>query len=208
MTTVEIALEFVREQPIWIGLLALGVCSLLEYVFPPFPGDTITVVGAVLVPTAGWPWWGVLLAVVLGGVVGAGGTWALGDWLVSEPEKTGWAHRFIARPRVASKIKKINTQFEKHGAIYLILNRFIPAFRSFFFVAAGMAGLRLDKVLLFAGISALFWNLALMLVGWTLGNNLGDLLAVVQTYTEVVLGLICVVIIVVLLRGRRSEDEL
>jgi membrane protein DedA with SNARE-associated domain len=67
--------------------------------------------------------------------------------------------------------------------MYLVLNRFVPGIRSLFFVAAGLAGMRRPAVMLFAGISALLWNLGLFALGAAVGHNLDALERWVRTYT-------------------------
>src|SRR5699024_9356965 len=132
--------------------------AMIEYIIPPFPGDTVTVVGAVLIPAAGWPWWGVFAAVVVGSLAGASFNWWLGDWVSRTGDKKTWIHRFLQREAVRPRVDALLERFERHGSIYIVLNRFIPAFRAFFFLAAGMARLKLWKVLLFAALSAAMWN--------------------------------------------------
>lgn len=179
-------LAWIEGVPMWAGLAALALGAGIEYVFPPFPGDTITLAGAVLIPTAGWPWPAVLGAVVGGSLVGAALDWWVGVWL-AEAEGQTWLHRWTRRERVARKIEKVTAKFQRHGSAYIALNRFVPAFRGVFFLAAGMAGLRLRRVLFFAAVSALLWNAALLGVGALVGYNLESLAEIVSSYSRVVL---------------------
>ena len=174
---------------------------MIEYVFPPFPGDFVTILAAVLVTAASWSAFGVLSALMVGSMIGAALTFELG---------LRWAARrkvpADAEPKV---IDRLVAGFRRHGAVYLVLNRFVPGVRSLFFVAAGMAGMRRGPVLLFAGISALLWNLALLGLGAALGSNLDLLESLVMTYTVAAIAiLVAVVLLVVGLawwRRRRSR---
>lgn len=155
------------------GWFALAGAATTEYVFPPFPGDFVTVLAAVLVTAASWSALGVLSALMVGSMIGAALTFELGlRWGAGRkpPEEPAVLDRLVAR-------------FRRHGAVYLVLNRFVPGVRSLFFVAAGLAGMRRGPVLLFAGISALLWNLALFGVGAAVGANLDALERWVRTYT-------------------------
>jgi membrane-associated protein len=177
--------DYLSGQAVWWGLVILGVSAIIEYVFPPFPGDTITLVGAVLIPRAGWPIWGVFGAVMVGTAIGTAVDWRLGIWLADHETGDTWLHDWLARENVSRKVETIKQQFERWGGAYLMANRFVPAFRAVFFVAAGLARLQLKTVLLFGCLSAALWNAALLGVGYAVGYNLRDLAAVVETYSQV-----------------------
>lgn len=185
-------IALISGQPIWLGLLVLAVCSGIEYIVPPFPGDTVTLAGAILIPTAGWPWYGVFAATILGSLVGAWLNWLLGRWLVSAEEHT-FIHRWLAEPSRHAKLEQLAAKFEQHGAAYITLNRFIPAFRGLFFIASGVAGLSLPRVLFFGGVSAALWNMALLGVGAAVGYNIDRLGHLLGVYGKVVVAILCVV---------------
>lgn len=174
------------EEVGWVwGSIYLFLGSLVEYVFPPFPGDTITVVGAAFIPTAGWPWAAVWFATISGSVVGASLNWRLGVWIASSPEKETWFHRWVRRPRVASKISRVVSAFEARGPIFLAVNRFVPAFRAVFFIAAGMANISLGRTVFWAAVSSALWGAALMVVGSAIGFQIDRLALFVSRYFEV-----------------------
>ena len=172
------------------GWLALAGAAAIEYLFPPFPGDFLTIVAAVLVPAASWSAFGVLSALIVGSMRGAALTFELG---------LRWARRRQAQPPPAPgaaphPIDRLVAGFRRHGAAYLVLNRFVPGIRSLFFVAAGLAGMRRGPVLLFAGISALLWNLGLFALGAALGSNLDRLEHWMATYTAASIAVLVAVI--------------
>ncbi len=177
---------YLSGQAVWWGLLLLLLSALIEYIFPPFPGDTVTIVGAVLIPTAHWPLPGVFLAVTVGSVIGAAFNWWVGDWVARNQHKNTWVHRFLDREKVRPRVDKLIHRFERHGSAYIAINRFVPAFRAVFFLAAGLARLVLWRVLAFAALSAALWNAALLGVGYLVGYNIDALAAWVHRYTKVV----------------------
>ncbi len=200
---------WIEAKPLWLGLVVLGAGAGIEYVVPPFPGDTVTVAGAMLIPTAGWPWWGVMAAVLVGSLLGAALDWWVGCWLADTSRET-WVHRWLRAPKRRERIERLKQKFQKWGAAYISLNRFIPAFRGLFFVAAGMAGLRLRRVLFYAAVSAVLWNALLLGVGWLVGYNLDVIAEFVQTYTAVVfvgIGLAVVGWIARVWWKKRSSDD-
>ncbi|TNF29478.1 MAG: DedA family protein [Deltaproteobacteria bacterium] len=192
-------LEQIREWPPWITYAALFFGAYVEYVFPPFPGDTVVVAGAVLVTAFGWNLWPVLALVTAGAVLGALTDWALGRWLF----RTGRLERL--RPSWREAIDGIARQFARRGAWYLAVNRFVPGIRAFFFVAAGIAGLRWRAVVLWSGLSALLWNALLLQVGFLLGDNIDEIDTLLARYTQVVWVVIALVLAFVVYRFVRAR---
>lgn len=178
---------------VWFVLFG---AAIIEYVFPPFPGDSVTLAGAIFVTAFNGSFWMVFSAVTVGSVVGSAIDFLVGTWL----------HRRRQR-RVGSAganqqdgmLDVLVARFRRHGAVYLVINRFLPGIRAMFFVAAGLAGMRIGPVLLFATISATAWNLAIIGVGAAIGANWERIEALVSTYTA--LAWIVVAIIVAIWLG-------
>lgn len=189
MEAVQDIIALAQQHSIWWGMLLLAGGSALEYVFPPFPGDSVTIAGAVLIPTAGWPFWAVFLAVMAGSMVGGTIDWYIGLWLANRLESgdEGRLVRFLHREKVRTRYEWVIDKFERHGTKFLAMNRFLPVFRSFFFVAAGLARLRLREVLFWSAVSAGLWNLALLGLGYAVGYNIDDIVRFVGNYTVAVI---------------------
>lgn len=191
-----------------VGFLFLGLSALIEYVFPPFPGDTVTLFGAFLVTRYQWsmPW--VFFSVLLGSGIGAMLDFYLGRWMENRYE-----HRASLKHKSHHKIEKIIKAFKRHGEAYIALNRFLPAIRALFFVAAGMAGLRSSRVLFFALISAAAWNTLILGVGYAVGANWEKIQSFFRVYALLgwlVVGVITVFFLVRWLiqkKNNKSERE-
>jgi membrane-associated protein len=188
-----------------LGLLFLLASSALEYVFPPFPGDTVTLLGAVLISTHGWSLVWILLVTTLGSLLGAWFDYLLG---VFARRKLGGQAIEEKYPALASLLEK----FARHGEAYIVINRFVPGVRAAFFYAAGLSQMRLGRVLLFAGLSSLAWNGLIIAAGVFLGASFDDLLLLAQRYTFgawIVLGLVASVLLFRWWRKRRraAQDE-
>lgn len=186
---VQAMIELLGQQPLWLGLSCLGAASLIEYLFPPFPGDAILLAGAMLIPIAQWPFVAVLAAVTLGSVLGAALNWRLGRWLATTT-RTTWLHRWLERPKVAPRVRALEARFARRGSLYVSLNRFMPGFRAFFFIIAGKVNLPLGKVLAFGALSATLWGLALMGVGYSVGYNVERVVSLLKTYNVIVWGIL------------------
>jgi membrane protein DedA with SNARE-associated domain len=189
-----------------VGLSILAASAAIEYIFPPFPGDTITLFGAFLITARGWSFVLVFTAVLLGSGVGAMADYYFGRWLARR--EAAWTGR---RARVRQVIDDLVERFRRHGEAYIVLNRFLPAVRAFFFVAAGMAGLRPGRVLLWSLVSAALWNLLLISVGAAVGANWQRIQWFATTYSRAV-SLLLVAIVVFFLgrwwwRRRRAARQ-
>jgi membrane protein DedA with SNARE-associated domain len=177
-----------------LGLLVLGATALIEYVFPPFPGDTITLFSAVLVTRYRWNLGLVFASVLAGSAVGAMIDYYVGVFLGARYREG----RFLRAPAVRQKVDVVIAAFRRHGEAYVALNRFLPAVRAVFFLAAGMAALRPLRVLFFALLSAAAWNALILGVGWGLGANWERIRSIFTTYSEVAwaaLGLVVVILV-------------
>ena len=165
-----------NQNTLGLGILLLSAC--VEYLFPPFPGDMITVFGAFLVARRGWSAPAVLGAVIAGSAAGCMLDYAVGRWLGRTEERwtRGRLHRL--RPR----IDRILARFARHGGLYIAVNRFIPSLRGLFFIAAGMARLPWWEVLGFGVLSALLWNGLLLAVGLRVGQSWDRLVLILHTY--------------------------
>jgi membrane protein DedA with SNARE-associated domain len=177
-------LDLVAEHHQDIGALVLFLSSLVEYIFPPFPGDVITLFGTYLVVKGLWSFPFALLLTTGGSVVGAAADYGIGRWLgqrldhlPSEKQVRRWT--ILTR----EKYELLAARFKRHGAIYIAINRFLPGIRAFFFVAAGAARMRMWHVLFWAAVSAVIWNSLLLGVGLAVGSNWERLRGLLRHYT-------------------------
>jgi membrane-associated protein len=195
----ELLRRLVEEQDSLVGALVLAGSAFIEYVFPPFPGDFVTVLGAVLVTGYGWNFGLVLGAVMLGSVAGT---------LVAHQVGVAWARRRargLGKPRPL--LDEMVARFERHGPAFIIANRFLPGVRALVFVAAGLAGIRRRTVIVYGGVSALLWSLGLMALGSAVGANLDRLETIVERYTIAAWAVIALITLLVVLRWRRSRND-
>lgn len=177
---IEDLLRWLEQSEGPLAYLVLGLAGAIEYVIPPFPGDTVTLFGSVLAGTAGYHMVLVYVSITAGAIGGSLLAYAFGLWLGRIEER--WP-RWLRGEATVERIHTVLRRFEKHGAAYLAINRFLPAFRAIFFVAAGMAQLPVWKVVVFGGLSAAVWNAGILALGWAVGHNFEELRAIYEKYT-------------------------
>jgi membrane protein DedA with SNARE-associated domain len=180
-------------------ILALAAC--VEYLFPPFPGDTVTLAGAVLARLGGWSYPLVYLALLAGNVAGAAGDYAFGRKALNR-------ERLLRSQRVARKedsLDRIIAGYRRFGPALLIVNRFLPGIRALFFVAAGIAELPFRTVMFYAAVSAAAWNALLLLAGYFIGDRLPLLEELFRTYFHIVWVVVVVGAIAILIQWRQKR---
>jgi membrane protein DedA with SNARE-associated domain len=171
-----------------LGLLLLFAASVIEYLFPPFPGDSVTLFGAVLITTYSWSFWLIVLATTSGSTLGA----AIDYWLGAAAHRRG-PPKTARGERLRARVEEVTARFKKHGELLIVVNRFLPGIRALFFYAAGYSGMRFWRVIALAAASALAWNLLLVLVGAGIGANFDELMALAERYTLAVSALLALI---------------
>lgn len=185
------------------GLLVLGLAAMLEYVVPPFPGDTITLLGGVYAVRGQHPWPLVFLVVVVGSVAGAAINYAFGTWL---------GRRFEAHPHASlfgithAKLEEVQARMRRSGPWLLVVNRFLPGIRGVIFIAAGTARIPRRNALLLGAISAMAHTALVLSIGRVVGGNLERLETLVSRYQIGVEVLVAIGVLAVVVRAlaRRS----
>lgn len=144
----------------------LFLSAVVENLFPPIPGDTITVFGAFLVGTGRLSFTLVFILTTLGSSTGFFLLYMFGAFLEREffIEKD---YRFFS----AESIVAAEEWFRKYGYYVVAANRFLPGIRSVISIASGISGLSPLKVFLYCNLSAAVWNFIWIYTGYTLGNN-------------------------------------
>ena len=186
--------------------LVLFFGSFVEYVFPPFPGDTLVLLGAWYAVNGALSWPMTFTAVTAGALAGAYVDWRAGVALGRRIDRS--AHRKGGFSE--ERLLRFEAGYRRWGAWLLVVNRFLPGVRGFFFLAAGACGIPLGRVLLYGGISAAIWNALLLAAGGLLVGNLDEMLRLATRYTHAAWIGMAAVAALLLARaflGRRTRRE-
>ena len=65
-----------------------------------------------------------------------------------------------------AKVENAEEYFREHGAASTFFGRLVPAVRQLISIPAGLAGMRVDKFLLYTTLGAGVWNSVLALLGY------------------------------------------
>jgi membrane-associated protein len=181
--------------------------SLVEYVFPPFPGDALVLLGAWYAVQGEISWPLAFSAVTAGALLGAAIDWRIGRYLGERI----WARTTAGWFLDAERLQRFEAAYRRFGPWLLVANRFLPTMRAVLFLAAGASGVPLRSVLLFGGISAVLWNSTLLALGALVAANVDELVAIVRGYTRaatvVLLVAAAAVALTVVVRRRRAARD-
>jgi membrane protein DedA with SNARE-associated domain len=156
---------FTSLDPGWL-YVALFICAYVENIFPPIPGDTVTVFAAYLVGRSSQNIVGIMLATTAGSSAGFMTYYALGR-LIHPEYLTRKNFRFLP----ASNIERAGKWFRRFGYWVILLNRFFSSFRAVISLVAGMYRMPWPQVFVLSGISCVIWNGLLIWTGYLLGSN-------------------------------------
>lgn len=162
----EAAITWVLEHlSYWVVTLFMAI----ESSFIPFPSEVVVPPAAwrAMDPTSGMNIVLVVVFATLGADLGGLVNYYLAKWL-GRPIIYRFADSRIGHMCLIDreKVEKAETFFRDHGAASTFFGRLVPAVRQLISIPAGLAGMRLDKFLLYTTLGAGVWNSVLALIGW------------------------------------------
>lgn len=146
--------------------LLLCISAIMENMIPPVPGDVVTAFGAFMVGTGKLHFFWVYISTTIGSVIGFTFLFLVGKFFGKE---LLIKKNFTFFKKEA--ILKAEQWVQTYGIWLVLANRFLPGIRSVISLSVGFSNLSLHTVLLFSFISSSIWNLILIYLGYSLGNN-------------------------------------
>ncbi|MFZ9405603.1 MAG: DedA family protein [Burkholderiaceae bacterium] len=157
----------VAQYGLWVYLLLFTIIFVeTGFVVMPFlPGDSLLFVCGAIAAIGGLslPWLIILLvtAAILGDAVNFA-TGARVGVAVWQKKQSRWFNR--------AAFERTHAFYEKHGAITIIVARFLPFIRTFAPFVAGVAAMDYRKFARYNVIGALLWVVSLTVLGYWIGN--------------------------------------
>ncbi|WP_203289778.1 MULTISPECIES: DedA family protein [Metabacillus] len=190
------------------GYFGIFLMIALENIFPPIPSEVVLPFGGFMTTNSDLTIPGVILAATAGSVVGAVILFWIGLQLdVERLEKIidKWGHIL----RVKKKdVHRADAWFDKYGIWTVFFCRMVPLLRSLISIPAGMSNMNFVKFLLFTTAGTLIWNIALVLLGASLGEawpKINDYVGVYSSVIYAVLGVAAVAVIIWFVRKRMTN---
>jgi len=177
------------------GLLLVVLLAWLEYVFPPSPGDSTMLFAFFLAGRGTMSLPAVAAAALSGSILGAMTAYAIGARL-------GRSYFFLRSAWARAELARIERWYARHGARFLLINRFLPGVRGFFLYAAGITRLGAGAVLIHSTVSNLLWILLLAWGGTSLGSTWEEVRVVFRRYVWGIALFLAVYVVLAVVRAR------
>ncbi|MFN5194945.1 MAG: DedA family protein [Cyanobacteriota bacterium] len=182
-----------------LGYGAIALVMLLENVFPPIPSELIMPLAGFYVHEGRLALVPVVLAGLLGTVLGAWFWYGVGR-LINEERLEHWISRHGRWLGIeVSSLARSRRWFQRHGAAVVFWGRLIPGIRTFVSVPAGIELMPQPSFLLWTTAGSLLWTLALTLAGRGLGAGYGAVAAWIEPLADLVKVLLAISLALALL---------
>ena len=155
----------------WLGYTAIFAAMFLENLFPPIPSELIMPLGGFYVQQGQLQLVPVVLAGLLGTVLGALPWYGIGR-LVNEERIELWLSRYGGwigiRPEELGRSRK---WFGRYGTVLVFWGRLVPGIRTLISVPAGIEMMPMTPFLLWTTAGSLIWTALLTVAGMVMGEG-------------------------------------
>lgn len=180
--------------PFWFYLF-IFLSGLVENLFPPYPGDTVTFVGGYLAGTGLLGFSLVFVSASLGCLAGAMILYVLG-------KNKGRGIFLKNKGKVFNKaqLEKVENWFKRYGEKVLLLSRFLTGIRSVVALTAGVGNVKVQKMTSYTLTSIILWNGIILFSAFKVQKNWREILGMIQVYNKVVLAIVILIVIIWLIK--------
>jgi membrane-associated protein len=160
-------MSVVNEYGIWTYVILFFIIFLETgfVIFPFLPGDSLLFVSGAAAASGIMDLWLVIIAIVLGAVLGDTVNYWIGNFL--------GLHVFLERfPSLVKQehIDRTYVFYEKYGGLTIFVARFVPVVRTFAPFLAGIGSMNYKRFLFYNVLGAVSWTLLVVLGGYYFGT--------------------------------------
>ena len=208
----ELIKQAVSVNPL-MGYGAIFAAMFLENLFPPIPSELIMPLGGFLVQQGELQFIPVVLAGLVGTVVGALPWYGIGR-LINEERIEHWLGRHGRWIGISpAELARSRRWFNRFGTALVFWGRLVPGIRTLISVPAGIEMMPLAPFLIWTTAGSLIWTLLLTVAGLLLGESYSNVELWIEPVSKVIkVGLVITVVAVAvwlvlrIWRRRRSAD--
>lgn len=181
----------------WMGYGAIFAAMFLENLFPPIPSELIMPLGGFYVQQGQLTLIPVVLAGLLGTVLGALPWYGIGR-LINEERIEHWLERHGRWIGISpQELQRSRTWFNRHGTALVFWGRLVPGIRTLISVPAGIEMMPFAPFLIWTTAGSLIWTLLLAVAGLALGEGYSN----VELWIEPVAKAVKVLLVLAVLGG-------
>lgn len=182
-------LNFISElshKNIYATYLFFFMNSLLQILFPPYPGDTITIFQGYLTNSMNFNKYIMIICTIMGSFSGS-----LLLYFISYKESDKILNnKFLIKLFGIDKIHHLEEWFKKYGSFFIIVNKFIPGIGSLTFIAAGIFKLPKISAIISILIANVLQNTMLFTAGIIAGDNMQLIKSSIKEYSNIIIFII------------------
>jgi membrane protein DedA with SNARE-associated domain len=185
--------EWITNTMNSLGYWGIGLMMFLENLFPPIPSELIMPLAGFTVAQGKLEFVPVVVAGVVGTVLGAL-PWYYAGKILGEQRLKSLADRYGKWLTISSKdITRATGWFDNHGSKAVFFCRLVPGVRTLISLPAGISKMPLVPFLVYSTLGTLLWVSLLTYAGYVLGDN--------YEVVEVYLGPVSKIVVASLLFG-------
>ncbi|PJZ86139.1 hypothetical protein CH366_08475 [Leptospira harrisiae] len=160
--------------------------NFLENIFPPWPGDTVTVFSGFLSSNPGSPLsiLSIVGATYIGNLLGALAMYYFGERILQFLKRSRFP--FLSALYQEENLHKTLEWFRKHEVIVVLLSRFSAGIRFFVSIVAGMSKMNVIKFILLYSVAISIWCGLLLFGGSLLGSNWNQIVVMLSYYNQTI----------------------
>ena len=196
--------EFISSLPLiignavetnqWIGYAAILLAMFLENLIPPIPSELIMPLGGFYVYQGQLDFLPVVLAGLLGTVIGALPWYGIGR-IVNEERLEKWLEkngRWIGiKPQELARSRR---WFNKYGISLVFWGRLVPGIRTLISVPAGIELMPFTPFLIWTAAGSLIWTLFLTIAGFYLGDGYQNIEVWLSPFSSILKTIILIIL--------------
>ena len=181
----------------WLGYISIFAAMFLENLFPPIPSELIMPLGGFYVQQGQLDLVFVVLAGLLGTVLGALPWYGVGR-LINEERIEQWLERHGRWIGISpGELARSRRWFSRYGSALVFWGRLVPGIRTLISVSAGIEMMPMAPFLVWTTAGSLIWTALLTVAGMVLGEGYSN----VELWIDPVSKAVKVLLVVSVLAG-------